>query len=644
MVMKLSNIKIVKKLYAIIIVATAGMISIAGIAQYQMERIYEAANYATINTVPSILAMSDALTHFYRIRVDIRDHIVETDPAKITMINTLIQEDLAAIEKSLKHYENTLISNDEDRRLLVTDRSLLRDYIVILEQILTLSRESRNTEALELLKKSSSIAVKFDDALQHHMAFNRKLADQGAADAASVKYVATWISIISALFILTLTSLIGWIISNQQLMRPIEGVINNLQHLSNGKLDVAVDGIERKDEFGDIARAVLAMQDVYLAMESKRWVNEQLADIAQALQVASTYKEFGDILCSHLAQKIGLAYGALFVANADKTELNRFGGYGCDDNIHASHFLWGQSLVGQAAQSKKQIVLSPTAGDRVAVSTGLGTLLIHHVLIAPIVDRDTVLAVLELGTLQTFDRKQMLFLETLLPDIAEKIQILAGNVITRELLDQTQVQAQALAVSEQQLISRRFELEENNNKLAEQARVLEESADELEQQKFALLDQRESLETSRSILAQNEERNRLILNAVSDGIVGMDTEGKIVFCNSVVSDLLGYSDEEIIGQSMHERLHYAYPDGREFPIGECSMYHAAHDGTTHKVDNEVLWRKDGSALPISYVATAIYQDNRITGSVIVFRDITKVKQAEEESMLASSLPNVSLRR
>jgi PAS domain S-box-containing protein len=341
---------------------------------------------------------------------------------------------------------------------------------------------------------------------------------------------------------------------------------------------------------------------------------------------------------------MGLAYGALFVADADKTQLNRFGGYGCDDTIHTSHFAWGQSLVGQAAQSKSQILLSPATGDRVGVSTGLGKLLIHHVLIAPIVDRGNVLAVLELGSLQTFDSKQMLFLEALLPDIAEKIQILAGNVATRELLVQTQVQAEALAVSEQQLISRRTELEENNNKLAEQARSLEESAEELEQQKASLLVQREELEASKEILAQTEERTHLILSAVSDGIVGMDSEGKIIFCNPSVPAMLGYSEEELIGQPLHALVHYAYPDGGEFPRDECSMYLTACDGQSRKVDSEVLWRKDGTALPIAYVATAIYQGGLITGSVIVFRDITEQKQAEEERLHASSLPNVAKRR
>ncbi len=131
-------------------------------------------------------------------------------------------------------------------------------------------------------------------------------------------------------------------------------------------------------------------------------------------------------------------------------------------------------------------------------------------------------------------------------------------------------------------------------------------------------------------LATLEERSRLILGAVGDGIIGIDTEDRITFANPAVPALLGYTEGELIGHTRHSLVHYAYPDGRDFPREECAMYQTSYDGQPRQVDNEVLWRKDGNALPVEYSITPAYKDGRIVGSVIVFRDITERKQVEAE--------------
>lgn len=131
-------------------------------------------------------------------------------------------------------------------------------------------------------------------------------------------------------------------------------------------------------------------------------------------------------------------------------------------------------------------------------------------------------------------------------------------------------------------------------------------------------------------VSHTEERSRLILGAVGDGVVGMDNDGRITFVNPAVPLLVGYSEEELIGEQMHSKLHYAYPDGREFPVDACPMYLTATDGQPRKIDNEVLWRCDGAAIPVEYSTTPVRKDNKIVGSVMVFRDISDRKRAENE--------------
>ncbi|MCK9199600.1 MAG: PAS domain S-box protein [Gallionella sp.] len=131
-------------------------------------------------------------------------------------------------------------------------------------------------------------------------------------------------------------------------------------------------------------------------------------------------------------------------------------------------------------------------------------------------------------------------------------------------------------------------------------------------------------------LAALEERSRLILGSVNEGIVGLDADGKLTFINPAVPALLGYSEAELLDQPMHALTHHHYADGSDFPREECAMYLTAQDGQSRTVDNEVLWRKDGTALPVEYTTTPVYKDGALVGTVVVFRDISERKDAEEK--------------
>jgi PAS domain S-box-containing protein len=145
-----------------------------------------------------------------------------------------------------------------------------------------------------------------------------------------------------------------------------------------------------------------------------------------------------------------------------------------------------------------------------------------------------------------------------------------------------------------------------------------------------------------------EERTRLILESVSDGVIGLNTDGVLTFANHAAPKMLGYEPNEFIGQALHALVHNHYPDGRDFPREECGMYLTSCDGLARTVDSEVLWHKNGSAIPVEYATTPIYKGDAVVGTVVVFRDITKRKQMEEAlrtsreqmSVLLNSIPSL----
>ncbi|MCL6583011.1 MAG: PAS domain S-box protein [bacterium] len=125
-------------------------------------------------------------------------------------------------------------------------------------------------------------------------------------------------------------------------------------------------------------------------------------------------------------------------------------------------------------------------------------------------------------------------------------------------------------------------------------------------------------------------QNRLILDSVGEGICGLDLEGRTTFVNPAFIAATGYQAEEIIGLHQHEILHHSKADGKFYPPEECPIYLTIRDGRPRHTSDEVFWRKDGSSFPVEYVSTPIREKGKVVGSVVVFKDITDRKQAEEE--------------
>lgn len=124
--------------------------------------------------------------------------------------------------------------------------------------------------------------------------------------------------------------------------------------------------------------------------------------------------------------------------------------------------------------------------------------------------------------------------------------------------------------------------------------------------------------------------NKLILESAGEGIYGLDAEGRTTFVNHAAVKMTGFTAKEMIGNCQHKLVHHSKPDGKQYPREECPIYAAFIDGKVHKESDEVFWRKDGTRFPVEYVSTPIRENLKLLGAVVVFRDITERKRAEEE--------------
>ena len=124
--------------------------------------------------------------------------------------------------------------------------------------------------------------------------------------------------------------------------------------------------------------------------------------------------------------------------------------------------------------------------------------------------------------------------------------------------------------------------------------------------------------------------NKLILESAGEGVYGLDAEGLTTFVNPAAERMTGFTAQEMIGNCQHKLTHHSKPDGTHYSNLECPIFTSVTDGKAHTVSDEVFWRKDGSSFPVEYVTTPIWENLKLQGAVVVFRDISERKQAEEE--------------
>jgi len=136
---------------------------------------------------------------------------------------------------------------------------------------------------------------------------------------------------------------------------------------------------------------------------------------------------------------------------------------------------------------------------------------------------------------------------------------------------------------------------------------------------------------ARQEIADREERIRLLLDSAAEAIYGIDLSGGCIFCNSACARLLGYdSPAALIGKQMHQLIHHTRPDGTPYAAEQSTIYQAMRHREGAHVDDEVIWRADGTCFPAEYWSHPILRHNEVIGAVVTFLDVTERRKAEQE--------------
>ena len=131
-------------------------------------------------------------------------------------------------------------------------------------------------------------------------------------------------------------------------------------------------------------------------------------------------------------------------------------------------------------------------------------------------------------------------------------------------------------------------------------------------------------------LKKEEKKLHDITSHIAEGLYVITRTGQVTYLNEEAERLLGRSRAELHGKNVHDLIHYRKADGSPLPFEDCVIHNVVFTGKSHVSSDEVFVHRDGTAFPVSVVASPILDNGQVVAAVTSFRDISEIKQIEQE--------------
>src|SRR5271167_2815032 len=457
----LANLKLRRKLL-IAMVPLALMVVVAGVYSSLASKTIDTWYSNLIDTeVKGLRSLTEARSHTNRYGLFLYELVAETDPDRKQVID-------GELEKTRTDYQavsSAAIQQSPERADKIKAAAAIFDKTVADARPVRAAALAGNQEkALSLLhagvsqelQQARQAAIEIVEELQHDI-------DRRSDELTSNTYHAILITWLVIGIGLIASWAVAFYIVQTEVVEELSSLQGSIRDLADGKLDQPILYLDRRNEIGEISRALRTLQGAAREREIQGWVKSEVAATLTRIQAADDFEPFAQALLSRISECIPLVYGSLYLADKSNAHFTRVGAFAIDDSGSPRRFALGEGLVGQAAVERR--ALSVTAGEHLQIAAGVARVKPGRLLFLPVINQDTVTAVLELAPVSPLADRQQALLEAILPSIGLSAEILSGNIETRELLKQTRAQAEALAASEQQITARKEELESINQAL-----------------------------------------------------------------------------------------------------------------------------------------------------------------------------------
>ncbi|MEU9088988.1 PAS domain-containing protein [Streptomyces sp. NPDC048428] len=131
-------------------------------------------------------------------------------------------------------------------------------------------------------------------------------------------------------------------------------------------------------------------------------------------------------------------------------------------------------------------------------------------------------------------------------------------------------------------------------------------------------------------LARSQRQTEMILRAAAEGVVGTDTDGRVVLVNPAAAQILGFRASDLGGQELHPLILHSRAEGEPFPYEESPLADTLKSGRKHRVRGQVLWSKSGAQVPVDLTTAPVRDGDQLVGAVMTFTDRRPYEELDEQ--------------
>ncbi len=127
-----------------------------------------------------------------------------------------------------------------------------------------------------------------------------------------------------------------------------------------------------------------------------------------------------------------------------------------------------------------------------------------------------------------------------------------------------------------------------------------------------------------------EELRSAVMDTMVEGIYVVDAEGRLVLMNSAASKMLGWTEDDLRGTLVRDTLG-APANGAVIPDTDSTLLDVHSEVRSGRSLEHTFTTKNGGVLPVAYSAAPLGSGDNVRGAVVVFRDISDEKAAQERA-------------
>ncbi|MBP0449140.1 HAMP domain-containing protein [Kitasatospora sp. RG8] len=286
------------------------------------------------------------------------------------------------------------------------------------------------------------------------------------------------------------------------LTRQVRAIAEVTSAVAAGDLTRSIT-VDASGEVADLKDNINAMvgslRDTTLANQEQDWLKTNLAGFSAAIQGRRDIQAVADMITDELTPLVGAQYGAFYLVRESEDgtdpELARISTYGRSPaDPPQKRVRLGETLVGQAARSRRTIVVDDLPPGYATIASGAGAADARAVVILPIALEEWLIGVLEFAAVHPFSQVHRDFLAQFAEACGVNIGTLLANARTDELLGESQRLTAELQDRSEELQKGQEELRRSNAELEEKAALLAERNRDIEAKNLEIEQARQELE------------------------------------------------------------------------------------------------------------------------------------------------------